>query len=156
MRGVESIRQRATRYLVSSLMSFNVKFKKIDFFNDYIFGSFLMIVLILAVIINFGTFNYLYGGSQYYLKISTPANEFPITIADGVPWTGYQYQGLAFDQNGRSHQINLRTDKLNPGPFKKGSFVKVTVNVRKGITNYTSVPKSQVPNKVVAKVASNS
>lgn len=82
---------------------------------------------------------YRYGGTTYALKINHAIRSYPITLADGFKGTGYLYQGTGYSSSGNAKKITLKTNGVNPGPFKKGSIIRVTLNSNYGLTNYKLV-----------------
>lgn len=82
---------------------------------------------------------YRYGGATYDLKINHATRSYPITLTDGFKGTGYLYQGIGYSRSGMAKKIILKTRGANPGPFKKGDIVRVTINSNYGLTNYKLV-----------------
>ncbi|AEV96047.1 YxeA family protein [Pediococcus claussenii] len=104
----------------------------------------ILLLLVLFIIGNVGWFVYRYSGEHYYMRITKSVSTHPVTLAVSIPSNGYTYQGEARTASGKEKFLTLKTTSANPGPFKKGQIVRVTVNQNFGNTNYKVV--SSMPN----------
>ncbi|MBO2705795.1 YxeA family protein [Lactiplantibacillus plantarum] len=111
-------------------------------FSDHI-GAVLLVWLIVDVIAVLAWHNYRYGGDYYYMKVGDSIGTFTVEVPVNVPVNAYIYRGVAKNDKGQKQELTLKTDNVDPGPFKKGSTVRLTVNKNYGITNYKVVSKKK-------------
>lgn len=99
----------------------------------------LILLLIIFILGNIIWTRYRYGGTTYDLKINHATRSYPIKLEDGFKGTGYLYRGIGYSHSGMAKKIVLKTRGANPGTFKKGAIVIVTINSNYGLTNYKLV-----------------
>jgi len=102
-------------------------------------GGLLLGLLIVEVIVMIGWTRYRYGGDYYYMKINHPTSVYQVTVPVAYAVNAFSYRGQAVDAEGHKMVVTLNTDATDPGPFKKGQVVRLTVNQHYGITNYKAV-----------------
>lgn len=88
---------------------------------------------------------YRYGGETAYLRIMKRGGTRPLALPVNYAITGYVYHGTAVTANGEAQRVTLKTNADDPGPFKPGQLVRVTVNRHYGVTHYQAVAPDQVP-----------
>lgn len=62
-----------------------------------------------------------------------------MTVPVAYAVNAFSYRGQAVNAAGHKMVATLNTDATDPGPFKKGQVVRLTVNQHYGITNYKVV-----------------
>lgn len=86
---------------------------------------------------------YRYGGTTYDLRITHRVGTRPLSQPVNYPITGSVYQGRAVNAAGHSRMVTLKTNSDNPGPFRYGQWVRVTVNAHYGVTHYRVLKSAQ-------------
>ncbi|MFC6182126.1 YxeA family protein [Lactiplantibacillus daowaiensis] len=82
------------------------------------------------------------------MRIDHSAATFPIAVPVGLTEPGFVYQGEATNATGQTRAIKFKTNADQPGPFRRGQIVRVTVNQHFGVTAFKLVSAKQVPKTV--------
>ncbi|WP_125706351.1 YxeA family protein [Lacticaseibacillus daqingensis] len=114
----------------------------------------LLIGLVITVVVVFGGLKLYrvmnYGGTSYYTRITTDGQKVTQRADDGVVWRDYRYVQAGYDENGKAKQLNFTGNKTRP--LRRGAYLKVVYNQKKGVTGWTAVPASEVPAKALTQL----
>ncbi|MBS0956778.1 YxeA family protein [Lactiplantibacillus plantarum] len=105
----------------------------------------LVALLVGVTILSVGWHIYRYGGDYYYMEVNGSSGSFPVTVPVGITQNGYVYRGTAKDKYGNRKHLEFRTVADDLGPFHKGQIIRVTYNLKFGVTNYKEVNRDHVP-----------
>ena len=111
-------------------------------FIDHI-GILLLSILIIEVIGTLAWQRYRYGGDYYYMTIGHSIGTYTVEVPVNIPVNAYIYRGVAKNDQGQKKVLTLKTDNVDPGPFKKEAVVRLTVNKQYGVTNYKVIKNKQ-------------
>lgn len=88
------------------------------------------------------TYQYFYGGNEFYTRITT-TGEKSGTGDD----TYYHYQQPAYDDQGDA--ITIELNEYRSQPLRQGAYLKLLVNPRKNVLSWDEVPVEEVPQKAL-------
>ncbi|CAJ1229789.1 hypothetical protein LZY01_22000 [Levilactobacillus zymae] len=100
-------------------------------------------LLVLEILGLAGWWGYRYGGTHYDLRITHRVGTRPLSQPVNYQITGSIYRGRAVNAAGHSRMVTLKTNSDNPGPFRYGQWVRVTVNPHYGVTHYRVLKSAQ-------------
>lgn len=103
-------------------------------------------ILLLSIALFF-SYQFYFGGKSYYTKITTTGERFLGTAPTGEKYTEYDYTQLAYNAKGEKTIQKLNEFRANP--LRKGAYLKLKVNTRKGVLSWQEVPEKQVPTQAL-------
>lgn len=106
-------------------------------------GAILLGMLVLELVGCIAWTKYRYGGEYYYMKVGRSIGTHVVTVPISYSVNAYIYRGVAKDTQGHEKKVTLKADSVDPGPFKKGSVVRLTINKKYGITNYKIINRKR-------------
>lgn len=89
------------------------------------------------------TYQYYYGGSDYYTQITTAGDHDSAISNDGVVENIYRYEQTAYNAQGDSKAVTM--EEYRSTPLKEGAYLKLVVNPNKGVLRWEEIDKEQVP-----------
>lgn len=94
-------------------------------------------ILVMIELLAWGAWTlYRYGGQHYYLRIEHSVGTRPLSEPVNYQIKGHVYRGRALSQSGQRKMVTFATNADNPGSFRLGQLVRVTVNRHYGVTQY--------------------
>lgn len=113
-----------------------------------------LIGLVLVVAVAFGGIKLYtitnYGGTAYYTRITTNGTKIIQRTDDGSKLTDYHYDQPGYDENGQARTLAFNGNKARP--LRRGAYLKLTYNAKKGVTRWEAVSAVDVPAKALAKL----
>jgi uncharacterized protein (TIGR01655 family) len=114
----------------------------------------LLIGLVVLVVVVFGGLKLYsvlnYGGTTYYTKVTTPGKKITQHDQQGNAYVDYQYQLAGYDDEGHKQILTFNANKTRP--LKQNAYLKLTYNDKKGVTRWTAIKKSAVPQQALAQL----
>ncbi|WP_179396312.1 YxeA family protein [Lacticaseibacillus absianus] len=114
----------------------------------------LLIGLVLTVAVAFGGIKLYevtnYGGTAYYTRITTAGTKVTQRADDGSTWTDYRYSQRGYDEAGHARMLKFNGNKTRP--LRRGAYLKLTYNAKKGVTRWEAVSDVDVPAKALARL----
>ena len=105
----------------------------------------IIIAVIIVIILIIGAYYFLFiNKSLYYTKIDNTKIE-QISNSDDMK---YQYTLKAYDKNGKSKEIQFKTDR----ELREGAYLEVEVMQFRGVVNWREVQANELPDKVKAEM----
>lgn len=106
-----------------------------------------LIALILIVALAFGGFKWYevtnYGGTTYYTKITTAGTKINQRDKAGNVYADYRYELTGYDDKGKSQALTFNANKSRP--LRRGAYLKLVYNTKKGVTSWEAVDAVDVP-----------
>ncbi|RZI48956.1 YxeA family protein [Lactococcus kimchii] len=105
------------------------------------------LILILA---GAGTYWYhlKYGGESYYMQVMKDGKKSLTKDDAGKDYTYYDYKEKVYQKAGKEKEVEFTADHN----LRKTAYLKLTVNIKKGVTSWEEVKKSEVPEKALTKI----
>lgn len=110
----------------------------------------IIIVLTLVTLLTVGSFTWYqkeYGGESYYTQITTDGEKSMVTIDSGEKVTTFSYTQTGYANDG-SRTIQ-KMKEYRDRPLRKGAYLKLKVNPKKGVISWEEVSKKEVPSKAI-------
>lgn len=98
----------------------------------------------------FLTYDYYYGGSDYYTVINGEGEHDTEVSDEGVVENIYRYTQTAYSASG-----DVKTVKMNEhrsAPLKEGAYLKLLVNPNKVVISWEEVSEEDVPQAALEKL----
>lgn len=112
----------------------------------------LLLVFILFTIPILGikySYDKYYNSDTYYTKISRSGQQIKEQDAEKST-VDYRYHQVAYSKSGKPKEVDFTGDK--PRPFKRNTYLKLTVHDKKGVTMWEEIDDEQLPKKVQKKL----
>lgn len=105
-----------------------------------------IVVILLALFGSYKAYNqFSMGGTDYYVQVTNGGQRYTDSSDSGKKYISYRYNLPGYDKNGTKKQLSFTSPRDTP--LKKGAYLKVTYNQRKGVTRWEQVKQSELPNK---------
>ncbi|WP_195478220.1 YxeA family protein [Enterococcus faecalis] len=106
-------------------------------------------LLIIVLIGSFFGFRYYFNhtGEPYYVKITTDGEKKQGKDDTGTKViTSYSYSLSGYNEDGKEQQIEFKS--FSDRQLRKGAFLKLIWNKRKGVIDWSEVQEKELPKKV--------
>jgi uncharacterized protein (TIGR01655 family) len=92
----------------------------------------------------FFAYHYYYGGTTYYTEITDEGTHSTMIAKNGVVKDVYDYEQVAYNETGE--QTVVKISEYRTKPLRKGAYLKLLVNPRKGVLSWEEITKDDIPN----------
>ncbi|MGX7173992.1 YxeA family protein [Enterococcus ratti] len=83
------------------------------------------------------------GGDSYYTQVTINGEKNEIKDVHDEIVTQYKYTLIGYDIKGNEKVLVFKGQQ--PRPLRKGAYVKITWNEKKGVTSYEEVRQKDIP-----------
>lgn len=113
-----------------------------------------LVTLVLLVALAFGGYKLVdvlaYGGTTYYTKVTTGGERITQRSDQGRQDTDYRYHLTGYDEKGHSRVLAFNANKARP--LKRGAYLKLVFNHKKGVTRWEAVDSVDVPQQALSQL----
>ncbi|MCL2677116.1 MAG: YxeA family protein [Streptococcaceae bacterium] len=111
-----------------------------------------LLVLVTVLVVLGGAFyawkTITYGGETYYVKIVADGKKVQTHSDSGEVFDRYDYEMKAFNKNGDEKTLIFTADHN----LRHNAYLSLTVNDKKGVTNWNEVQEKDIPQKALDKL----
>lgn len=112
-----------------------------------------LLIVLLAILALIGVGGYTwyrsaYGGTNYYVKITEDGKKSVETASDGTKISFWNYELNGVDKSGKTKSLKFSGDHN----LKRGAYLNLTYNEKKGVTSWEEVQKAKVPEKALEQI----
>lgn len=90
------------------------------------------------------------GGEEYYVQITTDGAKTVSKADSGQETVNYRYILPGYTKEGKEKELDFNGQLTRP--LRKGAYLKITWNKKKGVTSYEEVEKKDVPKTALEKL----